>query len=145
MMLAFTVHGVAQPKGSARAFVAGGRAVVTSANRNVKAWQQLVALGASDAIRVGRRGLTDGPVRVIVTFHLPRPKKYARRGGAIAHTTKPDVDKLARCVLDALTAIVFRDDAQVVELVARKEYAAVDAPASCDVCVAPVPKLEVPL
>ncbi len=34
----------------------------------------------------------------------------------------PDVDKLARCALDALSGVVIKDDAQVVELYARKRY-----------------------
>ena len=37
-------------------------------------------------------------------------------------TTMPDIDKLARCALDALTGIVFRDDAQIVDLHATKRY-----------------------
>ena len=34
----------------------------------------------------------------------------------------PDIDKLARCALDALTGIVFEDDAQVTELRLRKGF-----------------------
>ena len=38
-------------------------------------------------------------------------------------TTKPDVDKLARAALDALTGVLWADDSQVVSLHAQKEYA----------------------
>jgi Holliday junction resolvase RusA-like endonuclease len=36
--------------------------------------------------------------------------------------TKPDTDKLIRSVLDALTGIVWTDDSQVVEILARKQF-----------------------
>jgi Holliday junction resolvase RusA-like endonuclease len=35
----------------------------------------------------------------------------------------PDLDKLVRAILDSLTGVVWRDDAQVVDIVARKVYA----------------------
>ena len=59
-------------------------------------------------------------------FYLPRPKKYQRRLH-VAHTTAPDLDKLVRSVLDALTEVVYLDDAQVVEVLAVKRYADVAA------------------
>ena len=39
------------------------------------------------------------------------------------HTTAPDLDKLTRAVLDALTGVLYLDDKQVIELHARKQYA----------------------
>jgi hypothetical protein len=45
-----------------------------------------------------------------------------------AHVKAPDLDKLARSVFDALTRVVFHDDAQVVDLVATKRYATVGEP-----------------
>jgi Holliday junction resolvase RusA-like endonuclease len=136
-MIAFTVLGVAQSKGSMRAFTPRGMKfpIVTDSNRNVRSWQQLVSEGANQALQHGAHVMHDGAVRVTVTFHLPRPKKYQRRGLAVAHTKAPDLDKLVRAVLDALAAIAYHDDAQVVELVAAKYYADVDTPARCDVHV----------
>ncbi|MFN5250035.1 MAG: RusA family crossover junction endodeoxyribonuclease, partial [Bacteroidota bacterium] len=37
-------------------------------------------------------------------------------------TVPPDADKLIRSVLDGLTAIAYRDDAQVTSIVAQKAY-----------------------
>jgi Holliday junction resolvase RusA-like endonuclease len=64
---------------------------------------------------------------VRVAFRLPRPKgHYGRRGlrpSAPAYpNVMPDLDKLARAILDALTGIVWRDDAQVVRLDVEKIY-----------------------
>lgn len=128
-MLTFTVYGVAQPKGNMRAFQPRGMKfpIVTETNRNVRSWSQLVAEGAGNELskQPDPRVITD-PVRVTAEFHLPRPKKYQRRGLVVAHCKAPDLDKLVRAVLDALSAVVFDDDAQVVELLAIKRYADVD-------------------
>jgi Holliday junction resolvase RusA-like endonuclease len=45
-------------------------------------------------------------------------------------TTKPDVDKLMRAVFDALSGVVFEDDAQVVEGSFKKAFG---SPARMDV------------
>ena len=125
----FTVFGDAAPKGSARAFVAGGRAVVTHDNKRTKPWQQCVqaeALLARQRMAVPR--VLAGAVEVAVKFYFARPKSVSasRRPH---HTVKPDLDKLARTVLDALTHVLIDDDAQVVSIAARKEYCtALDTP-----------------
>jgi len=133
MVLEFRVFGVAQPKGSMKAFYRPGMRfpVVTESNRSVKSWSQLVAEGANHALAQlppDARGLLEGPVRLTLAFYLPRPKKYQhRRGIDPAHVTKPDASKLVRGVEDALTQVVYRDDAQIVELVVVKRYAALAA------------------
>lgn len=122
--LAFTVYGVASGMGSKRAFQPKGfqHPVITDSNRNLKSWQQLVADGASRAILdTPSWSLFDGPVRLSIAFYLPRPKSLPKR--VTAHTKKPDTSKLVRALEDALTGVVYRDDAQVVEVVAGKYYA----------------------
>ena len=140
MTLAFTVYGVAQPKGNMRAIALKGMKypIVTDSNRSVKSWSQLVAAGASAAIAhlpTGGAQLLLGPVRLSVAFYLPRPKRLSKRGVDAAHLTAPDWDKLARAVSDALTGVAYRDDAQVVEAIVGKFYAQVGAPPRVDVRV----------
>jgi Holliday junction resolvase RusA-like endonuclease len=48
---------------------------------------------------------------------------------------KPDIDKLARGVLDALSGVLFHDDAQVIDLRVGKRYAGADEPASAAIRV----------
>jgi crossover junction endodeoxyribonuclease RusA len=67
------------------------------------------------------QSLFDGPVRVRIVFNRSRPK--SKRKKAMYAATRPDIDKLARAVLDAMTGIVFIDDAQVAGLIAEKRYA----------------------
>ena len=143
MTLSFTVYGVAQPKGNLRAFQGRGMRypVITESNRSVKSWQQLIAAAATAALSErppDERHLVTGGVRCEVTFYLPRPKALCTprcRLRPIAHTKAPDLDKCARAVLDALTSVVWHDDAQVVDLVAAKRYAGIEDPARVDITV----------
>ena len=67
-------------------------------------------------------------------FRLPRPLKYSRAkylSGVTptpAHTTKPDLDKLARALKDALRGAAYEDDSQVDALEVTKRYARVGEP-----------------
>lgn len=124
MRVTFAAWGIAQPKGSTRAFLPKGwtRPVVTSDNPKTKGWQQTVAEAALAAMP--SPVLMDGPVSLDVTFYLKRPKSLGKKSRA--HTTKPDLDKLVRSVKDALTHIVWHDDSQVIAVQAWKFYAAPD-------------------
>jgi Holliday junction resolvase RusA-like endonuclease len=126
--VSFVVWGNAEPKGSARAFVPKGwtRAVVTSANPNLKRWEQTIR-GELQRIMPETspetlQALFSGPVRVTLFFYLARPKSLPKRW--TEPTKKPDLDKLTRGAIDALSGVLFRDDAQVIALEARKYYAA---------------------
>lgn len=62
------------------------------------------------------------PVRVELTFLMPRPKSLKKR--VQYHTKKPDIDNLSKAVLDGMKqAGMFKDDSYVVEFKAIKEYA----------------------
>lgn len=68
-----------------------------------------------------------GPLSVILVFSLPRPASLPKK---VRHPVRrPDLDKLARAVLDGLTAGgAWKDDSQVVRLAAWKEYASDEGP-----------------
>jgi crossover junction endodeoxyribonuclease RusA len=125
-MITFTVIGHAQPQGSTKAFMPKGARypVVTSDNPNLKGWRHLVA---DEAQRHASGGPLCGGVHVTLDFALQRPKSLPKR--ASQHLKKPDIDKLARAVLDALTGILYHDDSEVVRLDVTKRYAApIEAP-----------------
>jgi Holliday junction resolvase RusA-like endonuclease len=73
-----------------------------------------------------------GPVRVEVDFYLPRPPSVTIKKRALP-IVPPDIDKLCRGLLDGIgqglitgkvgDGIIYGDDSQVVELIARKHYA----------------------
>lgn len=145
MTVEFTVYGVAQAKGNMRAVNIRGmkHPIITDSNRSAKSWAQLVAEGASRALQQlpkEDRHLVVTAARCSLGFYLPRPKRLCTpkyRGAAVAHTCKPDIDKLTRSVLDALTGVLWADDGCVVDLLVAKRYADVNAPARVDVRVEP--------
>jgi Holliday junction resolvase RusA-like endonuclease len=116
----FTVHGQAAPQGSKKAFYHKklGRAILVDASPKTKPWKVQVAQVAGDAM--DGRPLFLGPVAMIVVFHRPRPRSHFRMGGGCLTkaapsrpTSKPDLLKTVRAVEDALTGVVYHDDAQV--------------------------------
>jgi crossover junction endodeoxyribonuclease RusA len=118
----FEVRGIPIPQGTARAFVAGGRAyLATDANRTnspIGSWRSAIRDTAQRVM--GEQPLIAGPVEVTATFAMPRPASLPKR--VTQPDAKPDLDKLARALLDAMTGVVIRDDAQVVGLQLRKRY-----------------------
>lgn len=126
------VLGTPAPKGSARAFYKAGmkRAVVVKDNsERQRGWEAAVRFEAQRSAPGDAPAFVDKPLTVVIEFRLARPAgHWAKRGGlkpgaAVVPATKPDVDKLARATLDALTGAIFDDDSRIVELVVRKRYA----------------------
>ena len=141
MRIEFTVYGHAQPAGSKQSFVplnkktgqpfrrANGGVVVSTVDANTKSkgWKQLVAFAAQ---RHRPDTPIEGPVRLTLKFYRQRPSGHFTKKGALSAdgvraprpVTKPDVLKLARGVEDALTGVIWRDDAQIVEEILEKHW-----------------------
>lgn len=68
-----------------------------------------------------------GPIRLDLTFILPRPKNLKRKShpeGWIPHSKRPDRDNLVKGTQDGLSAAGFwLDDAQIYDGRAAKYYA----------------------
>lgn len=122
MGVSFVVYGAPVPKGSLRAFVPKGhtRPILTHDSPRTRPWQQAIVAAAVEALDRDPTVFLEGPVQLSVTFFLPRPKS-AKRGAQ--PTKKPDVGKLVRTVEDALTGVLYYDDAQITTEVGRKVYA----------------------
>ncbi|MEM3050322.1 MAG: RusA family crossover junction endodeoxyribonuclease [Thermoplasmata archaeon] len=116
------IPGEPKPQGSKVRGRGGG---LYEASREVAAWRERVALATS---AVFHGDPVDEPVAVNLAFAFMRPrghygKKGLRRSAPCHKVSRPDLDKLARAVLDAITGVVIRDDAQVVRLQATKIFA----------------------
>ncbi|WPM94370.1 RusA-like Holliday junction resolvase [Arthrobacter phage Cupello] len=77
-----------------------------------------------------RAEVLDCPVRVDLTFYMPRPAGHFRQDGTLRASApkwpavKPDIDKLERAVFDAITAAgVWADDSRAVVVAKSKQYA----------------------
>lgn len=110
-MISFFVDGKPIPQGSMK--VIHGHIIHTQGSA-LAAWRSAIALGARHAGALPR----DGAISIEMSFVMPKPRTVTRS----APTVAPDLDKLVRAVLDGLTAIAYRDDAQVTSIIARKEY-----------------------
>ena len=94
-------------------------------------WKSAVMLAIMQAAKVGNGWhFTSEAVSVSITFAMPRPKSHSGAKGLkpsapVAHVGKPDVDNLAKLILDQLTRSgnVWRDDSQVVSLTVHKFWA----------------------
>lgn len=144
VVLRFEVVGKPEPGGSKRGLVPlhprtrqplidkRGRVVcnVVDANENVGPWKRKVAAVAR--VKWGARPLLTGALGVMFIFRRVRPKAHFGTGRNADRlkddapdypTTKPDALKLTRAVEDALTQVVWVDDAQIVHEEIRKEWA----------------------
>lgn len=127
--VSFTVPGKPAPQGSKRHV---GRGILIESCKDVGPWRERVAITAHNAMN--RQPLTTGAVAVWIEFVLPRPVSTPKRSTPPA-TKKPDLDKLARAILDAITHTVIADDSQVVRLTARKRLAELDEAPHADITV----------
>jgi len=121
----FFAPGVARPQGSKKAFLnkRTGKPIYVEASPHVKEWRSVIAASAGTVWK--DRPLIEGKVCLQLTFCFLRPKNHYGTGKNAKilkpsapqdHLKAPDLDKLARAVLDALTNVCYRDDNQVVEL-----------------------------
>ena len=131
------IPGQPVPQGSKTALISKstGRPIVIDKDVRLPQWRAKVTSWARDAMNT--RDPLDfpvlGPVGIRVDFILARPKGHfgtgknagTVRASAPRHpATMPDIDKLLRAILDALTdAQVWRDDGQVVWVQTTKQYA----------------------
>lgn len=107
VVVKFFVPGKPAPQGSKRHV---GHGIMVESSREVGPWRERVALAAHNAMST--RPLLAGAVTLALSFVLPRPKSTPKRRTPAA-TKRPDVDKLARAVLDAITDVVIVDDGQI--------------------------------
>ena len=120
-MIAFTVSGDPVPQPRPRESTRGGFArAYVPASHPVHAFRQAVALSATIA---GLGPITE-PIQVCVISVFQRPKSHMTGRGVIKATAprlpRPDVDNLAKAVLDALGD--FFDDTLVESLQVSKSY-----------------------
>ena len=69
------------------------------------------------------------PIALRLLFKIKRPKSHYNSKGELKPTAsflpdkRPDLDNYIKFVLDALNGILYKDDAQIVIIFAKKKYA----------------------
>lgn len=130
-----TARGIPVAKGNLRTSRSGHSYYPNAAA--IDLWASSIAAAAQGG-DVG--GVVPAPeaLEVWVWLRVPRPAGHSGKRGLRPSapkyvTTRPDADKYARAVLDALTGIAWTDDSQVVRLHVDKSYATDTEPAGVTV------------
>ena len=110
-MISFRVDGQPIPQGSMK--VINGH-IIHSQGSALAAWRSAIGLSAKAA---GAKPTLEA-VSMTLVFIMNKPRTVTR----LDPTVPPDLDKLVRAALDALTAIAYKDDSQVIEIRAVKVY-----------------------
>lgn len=120
-MIEFTIDGIPQAKERPRF----SKGTVYTPNNTV-AFERAVGILAKKAM--GKWGVLDLPciVSVVVKEAIPKSwpkwKREATIAGMIAHTKTPDVDNIAKSILDGMEKFAYKNDSQVFSLSSSKQW-----------------------
>ena len=93
-----------------------------------KAYKQMVSARVRSYMKINGIQTITAPIAVHLNFYFTPPKSYSKkRIRAIEtkeelFTKKPDLDNLAKSILDACNNLLFKDDSQIVGLTIGKHY-----------------------
>jgi Holliday junction resolvase RusA-like endonuclease len=123
-----SIPGVPVPQPRQRVAILAGHATTYTPTRHpVNAFKAAAKLAWRDQCPTVAPAV--GPVRLTAFFILPKPASRTRSKDAGKRqyiSVKPDLDNLAKSLLDALTGLAWLDDAQVADLVISKCYVVTD-------------------
>ncbi len=108
-------------KGKARPRVFNGHAVTPKDTVTYENWVRV-----NYKEQCGR--YLEGSIRARIIAYYKIPKSYSKKriGGILAGqeypTKRPDVDNIAKIILDSLNDIAFHDDRQIVEVIVMKRW-----------------------
>jgi Holliday junction resolvase RusA-like endonuclease len=120
----FVVQGTPVPQGSTKSFYLKKleRVVTTHVNASeLRDWRFAIKLQAEKAMQANHYIMSDekdSAYAVTMSFFFLKPKSIKHN----SKNTKPDLDKLIRSVLDALTGTCFINDSRVIMTHASKEF-----------------------
>ena len=114
-MIRFVVPAVpvALPRGTPFRLGDGSMRVAVPQTHAVTAFKATVRLAAAQATKGPP---LEGPLSVTIDFIMPRPKVKcwkAKPTPRYPYTGRSDIDNIGKAVLDALNALVWRDDRQI--------------------------------
>ncbi|MFC7783327.1 RusA family crossover junction endodeoxyribonuclease [Rossellomorea sp. GCM10028870] len=123
-MIQFTVYGTPVAQGRPRFSSQGGytRAYDPKKSKDFKKYVKLVAAENRP------KKLLEGPLQLFIRVYKPTLKNFSQKklaaaeSGELRPLTKPDVDNYVKGIKDACNQILWKDDSQVVELLASKWY-----------------------
>ena len=128
-MIVFTVLGEPVGKARPRAFRAGNSVRMytpakTKTYEQVVASAGLIAMADAKSLPITGAVLLDLSISVGIPASWSKKRKAAALAGNEYPAKKPDADNIIKAICDGLNGIAWVDDAQVVDVIARKRYSA---------------------
>jgi Holliday junction resolvase RusA-like endonuclease len=127
-MLTFMVEGNPIGKGRPK-FARRGSFVSTYTPTKTRDYENVIKEVAKKAM--GSNEILETPVTVAIYITVPIPASYSKKRTEAClkdierPIKKPDIDNIAKCFLDAMNDIVYKDDTQVLTLHVTKVYGTV--------------------
>ena len=124
-MVTYMVEGNPVGKGRPK-FARRGNFVSTYTPTKTRDYEDLIKDAAKQAM--GSTEPLETAVTVAIYITVPVPQSYSKRrteaclSGSERPIKKPDIDNIAKCFLDAMNEIVYKDDTQVLTLHVTKVY-----------------------
>ena len=116
---------IPKPKERPRAAIIGGHARIFTP-KTTEAYEKEIRAAW---IRNNGDKPEEGPLMARIYFGLPIPKSETKANKLqmlqkkVFPTKRPDLDNMAKAVLDALNGVAYKDDCQIVTMLSRKNYA----------------------
>lgn len=123
--ITFTIPGEPVAKGRARSFVRNGHVAHYTPEKTAR-YENLVKLAAQQAM--GDMAPAEGAVALIVRAFMGIPTSWSQKKqraaalGEITPTKRPDLDNIVKAVKDGANGVTWKDDSQVVDVIASKRY-----------------------
>jgi Holliday junction resolvase RusA-like endonuclease len=127
-MVTYMVEGNPVGKGRPK-FARRGNFVSAYTPTKTRDYESVIKDAAQKAM--GSNELLETPVTVAIYITVPIPQSYSKKrseaclNGFEKPIKKPDIDNIAKCFLDAMNEIVYKDDTQVLTLHITKVYGTV--------------------
>lgn len=127
-LMTYMVEGNPVGKGRPK-FARRGNFVSTYTPTKTRDYETVIKEAAKKAM--GSNELLETPVTVAIYITVPVPQSYSKKRTEAClkdierPIKKPDIDNIAKCFLDAMNDIVYKDDTQVLTLHVTKVYGTV--------------------
>ncbi|AWZ48357.1 RusA family crossover junction endodeoxyribonuclease [Clostridiaceae bacterium 14S0207] len=119
-MIAIVIPG--DPKGKQRPRLGKGYTYTPKQTVNYENWVKMCYLEQAQNL------MLEGEIKaeIIAYYSIPKStskkKRQAMMNEEIRPTKKPDLDNIAKIILDSLNTIAYKDDSQIIELQVKKYY-----------------------
>lgn len=123
-MVSFIIKGIPRVK-KRPVFSTRGGSVRIYTPKSTATFENLVKIKAEEQFKHP----LDGSIILAIRFYLPRPQRLIWKKKPmpeIYSNKRPDIDNLAKSVIDGLNGVAFKDDGQIADLHITKKFHAGD-------------------